>query len=142
MIFAVGLRGAHPARREELHPFAVETTRLRRLVAERIAENPHHRLGPHEGGRRIDVDPATVADVTTEEHPALGEHANAVGERAIAGMLFEAFELVNERRADAKHPGIEAVVVADLFADIRDLARAKANLRRVVEIEAALDVVV
>jgi hypothetical protein len=78
MVFPIGLRRADPARREELHPLAVEPTDLSRLVPERIAEDAHHRFGAQERGRRIDVDPPGVSHVAPEERPALGEDAHAV----------------------------------------------------------------
>ena len=57
-------------------------------------------------------------------------------------MLLQPLEFANQRRPDAEHAGVDAVVVADVLADVGDLSAAKPDLGRIVEVEAALDVVV
>jgi len=74
------------------------------LVAERIAGHAHHRFGAKERFGRVDIDPAAVADVASEEFASRRQRTNAVGQRAIAGPFFEPFELADELGTMRKTP--------------------------------------
>lgn len=142
VVFLVGLRGTHPGRREELHRVRIDRAVARRLVAEIVAEHAHHRLGALEGLRRIDVDPAGVAGVAAEEETAAGEGVHAAGQADVAGGAVDAVELLDERRTDAEHAGVDRVVLGQLLADVDDATLRHAHLGGVVDVEAAIDVVV
>ena len=141
VVFPVGLGGADPARSEELHGLRVDGAG-RGLVAEVIAEDPDHRLGPLEGLGGVDVDPAGVAHVAAEEVAPLRQGPDAIGEARVAGPLVDAIQLGDQLGADAEHARVDAVVVGDILADIDDPVPLEAHLGGVVEVEAALDVVV
>ena len=144
VVFVVRLGGPHPARGEQLHAVSVDDRGSARagLVAQVVAEHPQHRLGTLERRRRVDVDPAHVAHVHRHERAAIGQRAHAVGQRAVAVLVVEPREFFDQRRTDPEDAGVESVVALELLADVRDPASGDADLGCVVDVEAALDVVV
>jgi hypothetical protein len=143
VVLAVGLRCPHPGRREELHCLGVDRPDARRrLVAQVVTEHANHRLCSLEGLRRVDVYPSGITHVAAVEQPLRRQGPHAVREADVACPTVDALELRDQLGADAEDAGIDTVVVADVLANIGDAAMRQPDLRRVVEIEAALDVVV